>query len=351
MRSKLIWMMASVALIFSLQACSDDETQETPQDYDPEWSQESPRSTGKSDIADFAQPIPFGESVKGSVDETELDIYKMELTANDSFTMVMDVTEGDLAPDFRLFYGTSTSIRSDTFDVTSTQLTKGYTVDTSGTYLVIVRAYRNRGAGNYTLGATCDGGPCNGEFNEPVGEYDYFLEDACTSRARDCAFQKMTDLEDSLEQEAARQLYRECMAETAIDGDSCASICDKPEAYGICDSVGDLLVFYSQQDTACHNVLSDCMDECGEYAGVTLAEFDSESTAEGTCLFYGFNGTCDGYAQAHEACGGTLEPDTIAECTVYCWSTIGATIDDMDVICEEECGECDEACQETIDKL
>lgn len=328
----------SLLLIFS--ACAEKN------DYDPNWgSGDLPLGDGKADVIDLAPPITFDKKVEGSVDETELDLYKISLTRGDKITLRKDVTKGDLRPDVSLFTRSGSSIRSDDFDVTSKRLTKNYTIGSSGEFLVVVRAFRNEGAGSYEVLATCDGGPCAGEFPEPDPDDEFELFEAidCIDAARICALNELPRFNGAVGEKRSESIFNDCIEKTGTSlGTSCAPACDfSDDAADLCFDIKRSLPFYADQPAECTARVNECMDDCMDFG-----DFDGDdffSTTLGLCWSFGFNGNCDSLARSMPECGGDVTNET-AVCYEECLVMPGAFMDDMDVICEEECGECGIEC-------
>ena len=129
------FVIFSLALsCFALLGCGDDS------DYDPSWGDDQLFPSGKGDFLDIAEPIALGESKTGEVSNTQLDAYRLTLTAGDKFTLLKEVTSGDLRPDVSLYTGSGRSISSLNFDVANGRLEKSYQIESSGDYLVAIRA-------------------------------------------------------------------------------------------------------------------------------------------------------------------------------------------------------------------
>jgi hypothetical protein len=129
------------------------------------------------------------------------------------------------------------------------------------------------------------------------------------------------------------------MEQQHANGVSCETACDRID--GICDEFIAELPFYADESAECTEVLNDCIDICYDMAG--FSPFGSEPEAEAICFNGPLGGQCGRFARDHEHCGGTVPVNSGAECRALCETTSGAWIDDLDVICDEECGFCSDA--------
>lgn len=338
-----MWMLTAAGLLVG---CESEQAAEEA--YSEDWSADAPALAGKADLVDLAPEVAFGDTVTGQVDSKSLDIFQIKVQRGDRFQVLKRVKSGDLSPDFILFENARDAVRSDEFKVTRKSLFKEYTVPSTGTYILVVRAFRHRGEGQYSLEVACVGGPCNGEFPEPEPEEPMDVSDAasCIDDARQCALKAYRDGSDA----PGEELFQDCLGSVGtFDGGSCLPACAVDEdAEDICVDVARSVENYRGRDAACYEIVDDCMDVC---TGDNFGADELWSSPEMICWLTGFNGDCNFYATSRTECGGIVEEDTLAECHLSCLSTIGAWNDDLDVICEEDCGDCDEACQEVLDNL
>jgi hypothetical protein len=312
----------------------------TESTYDEAWGQDDIPS-GKADgILDSAPTLAFGTPRTGFVDDGNLDVFAMSLKLGDRFTLVEKVTSGDLSPHFTLYYGASSYVSSASWSRSGATLTKTYVAAQTGTYYIGVKPYQNVGEGNYELRATCTGGPCAGE--PVVVPMDADLRAECIAAARECAFEALPAYDGAVGPARARSVFQTCITTvTGDDGEACGEACDASDddsARALCDDIIGALPFYADQDGDCVDVVASCLDDCdGAASGADENAEEVWETSIGMCWNNGYNGACDSYARAHEACGGDNEADSPEDCIAHCESTEGAWIDDLDTICEEAC--------------
>ncbi len=346
-RTRSFLKFSTIALLALTVACTGDDSST---DYDPNWGDDQMLPGGKGDFLDLAPVLEFDDAAKGTVDSRQLDVYKITLTNGDKIRLVKDVTDGDLAPDFTLFRGSSSPIRSDEFDVSSKKLTKDYTITSSGDYLIAVRAFRNQGSGAYSLLATCTGGPCNGEFVDPPVDdgLDVADRESCIAEAFDCAFEVLPSKNGRVGETTARNILNSCLADKGVDGLSCAKACeDDSDATDLCNDIVRSLPFYADQPQECHFEVQSCMSDCTDI-GFDGSADELWSAPVSMCWMNGFNGNCDSFARKMTSCGGVVANET-AVCYEACWAGVGVWNDDLDVMCEEDCGACGVECTRQIE--
>lgn len=249
----------------------------------------------------------------------------------------MTVADGNLNPHLTLYSGVSTYVGSESWkrsDGPPVTLTKVYQAESSGRHYVVGRAYQDQGAGKFTVMARCTGGPCAGEYPEEKLDNDQAA--TCIMKARICAFDGMKIYAGNVGPARARSLFEGCLSQGQVDGVACSPACKESEPKELCEAIIGDIPFYADQSASCLKVLSDCMGEC--YGGNDSSHSeDFWTTPESVCWQAGFNGTCNTYARAHEACGGKLKEGSVGLCFDHCESTAGAWMDDLDTICSEEC--------------
>lgn len=331
----------------SLAACSEA----TSVDYDPNWGTDQFVPDGKADFIDLAPAIEYGGKAQGSVNSTQLDVYKLSVTNGDQFTVTMNVTSGDLAPDASLFRAGGGAIRSRDFSISGQKLTKDYVADGTSTLLIAARAFRNQGSGKYEISIECTGGPCNGDLLDPVDPIqDADISDIhdCLVDAFDCSFDELPSWGGRVGQTRAANIFKGCLAKTPMfDGTSCEQACDHDsDTQDLCNSIVSSLPFYADQSADCLQEVDNCMDTCMD--GDNGGSDEIWETGLAMCWENGFNGTCNGYATQLTACGGTVQNDT-AVCYATCYSSSGVWMDDLDTICEDECGTCGIQCGRELD--
>jgi hypothetical protein len=276
-------------------------------------------------------------------------LYVMELQTGDRLALDMTVLSGDLNPHISFFYGTSSYISSDSWNRDGNVLHKEYTAEYAGVYSVAARAYHNEGDGDFSLTATCLGGPCAGEFPDPVEELMPDEVNDCIMEARICAFDRLPRYHGSVGPSRSQFLFQECLSEQSTsEGISCSGVCGLTD---ICDRIIGMLPYYADQTAECVDVLENCMITCYDAGDIGSGHYGGEEyddIAEVMCLDGPLGGYCDAYASDHTLCGGEeYGPDTYAECQALCQTTTGAWIDDLDTLCDEECeGLCDQAQEE-----
>lgn len=310
-----------------LAACADSS-------YDDSWGADD-LVGGKADsLLDAAQLIELGDVGTGSITSRQLDLYAIDLRGGDKITATMRVTSGDLEPHFTVYAGGYSYVGSSTFNRQGDAIVKTYTLEETGRHYIAVRAYQNQGTGSYRFEIACTGGPCNGEPVVTTLSEDDVAE--CIGKARVCSFAALPQYGGSVGPARARTIFEGCLGDamTDLDGASCASACDG-ETRSLCDSMIAALPFYADVSAACLGELGECLEEC-----TSFDPWGSEPNTdrEWKCWESGFNGTCDGYARGHEACGGSEYAEgSVDECKALCQSTDGAWVDDLDVICDERC--------------
>ncbi len=334
MTTRMPYLLVSLAL--TLPACADAASDA----YEEGWGTEDIPG-GKADgILDSAPSLAFGGTGKGYVEDEQLDVFAMSLRLGDKFTLVEKVVDGDLSPHFTLYYGASTYVASKSWSRSGATLTKTYVAAESGLYFIGVKPYRGDGAGRYELRPTCTGGPCAGE--PVIVPMTIDLRAQCIDAARTCAFDKLPAFDGAVGAVRARSVFQSCLTTvTGDDGEACGEACIDPadaSAKDTCDAIVADLPFYADQDAACFKVVDDCLEECADAAHGDDANAEEVwQTTIGICWDAGFNGTCDGYARDHAACGGDVAADSDEDCHNYCESTTGAWLDDLDTICTEAC--------------
>jgi len=343
------WLTSACLLILTA-GCSGSDSP-----YDADWGADDLLSGGKADgLIDIAAPLAFDQVARGIIEGDMVNVYTMQLTKNDEFKMVMSATEGDLNPHITVFLGTSVYLRSDNWNLENQVLSKWYTATETGKYLVAVMAYHGQGEGRYSLTATCLGGPCNGEYPDPVETMEISDLARCFQEARVCAFGKLDQQGGAVDESQADQIFADCLAATGTeDGESCANTCQvvidheydiQPQA--LCDTITSALSRVSSQPVGCAAVLDNCLNVCHEMNdGDSYDELSY--TPEGMCWMSGFNGNCDSFFRGHKECGGDeYESDTLKECFEFCFSTTGAWYDDLDDACDMDCEEYCQAIEE-----
>ena len=327
-------------------ACGGEEATE----YDPTWGEDQLVLDGKADLIDGAQIMQLGDTKSGSVTTTSMDLFKIDLTNGDKIRATMIRKDGDLAPDASMFHSFGSSVRSADFSVEPGKLVKDYVIDGSATYLVAARAFRNQGSGKYELTIECTGGPCAGQPLPPDPDDELSVGDieSCIIDATNCALADLPRWNGAVAQTRASSIFNTCL-ESAImfDGTSCAEVCDENDDAGdLCSSVIAELPFYADQSTECVEELTGCMDWCADNNFGDPDELWSSEFA--MCWENGFNSTCNSYARQMTACGGPVQHET-AICYESCWASSGVWNDDLDVMCEEECGDCGILCSRELD--
>ena len=297
-------------------------------------------------VLSLAPEMAFGETVAGSITGEQIDIWAVDLKVGDEVTITKRVDDGDLAPDLLLFRGSASgSIPSVSHNADGAELSKTYNVDHDSRYVIAIRAWQERGAGDYSLSVTCNGGPCAGEVPDPVvAPLDNAQKMECVMKARRCSMDNMHRYNGAVGPARARKLVNDCLAEVTIDDwdsdlpRSCENACDD-DAEFVCDSLYKKLPWFADRNGECLQEWDSCMGECYSLGG----DFDSDDelyySTEVICAHEAlFNGNCWWYVNDLQICGGQLELESDEACLSYCQNTTGAFMDDLDIICEEECG-------------
>jgi hypothetical protein len=325
----------ALAALLLLSACTGQEP------YDDAWGSEA-LVGGKADgLLDTSTAIDYGDSVTGSVGGDSLVLYRLAVQQNDQFTVTMATTQGDLNPHVQLLLGTFAFVEAVDIEVGDQQVTKEYIAGSTGDHALVARAFQGQGAGAYELTVTCTGGPCNGEFPPPDEALDLADVNRCISRTRQCVTDRLPSLGTAVGPVRSRNLWDACLAEQAtVDGASCETACDGTD---ICDGLIADLPFYADHPTECMAQLGTCMDVCYDAGDVDENDTSGDDLLpEEVCLAGPFGGSCRFWPRETEACGGWMPADGRAECMSLCRTTTGAWIDDLDILCEEQCGFCDD---------
>lgn len=303
--------------------------------YVDDWGTEA-ISTGKADgLLDSAPVLAFDQVGTGYVEGDQLDVYAIDLRKNSTIAITQTVTDGDLAPHFTLYRGGTFHVSSTSFDRTTTAIVKTYALTESGRHYIGLKPYQGDGAGRYELKITCIVGPCTGI--EPVEPEPLEPGEAgnCIQKARRCAFDKLAAFNGAVGPARARSIFEGCMADSADE--RCDSVCATFDGgRELCDDIIGSLPFYADQSEQCLDTLESCMVDCYDIGGDGVPD-ELAYSSEGVCWQNGFNGTCDGYARGHAACGGEYADDSNEQCHALCQSTTGAWTDDLDLLCVEAC--------------
>jgi hypothetical protein len=336
--------IAALLALTTVAACAADT-------YDPSWDSNA-LAGGKADgLADDAPALTLDETPRsGDVGGDRMEIYKLSLQRTDRIEVVMEVTSGDLDPHMTLYRGLSTYVSSESWERDGNALRKVYEAEEQGTYFLAMRAYEQRGEGEYSVRAKCLDGPCAGNFPEPWTELEVDDVEQCITQARRCAFAALPAYDGRVGDARSTSIFETCLASVSLDdGSSCASACDwQPEetsfsydldaARNHCDYIVSILPFYADQDASCISELDSCFSDCAYYAQYSYGVDGFGDTAESMCLGGGFNGSCDTYARLTPACNGPAPEDGYALCEYRCRSVDGAFVDDIQDICGGDAG-------------
>lgn len=339
-----------LALALPLTACAGDEPP-----YDPDADAELAISGGKADgIYDIIPEIAFDTNETGSITGDDVEFYRIDLQRTDSVTVEMEATAGDLNPHLSFYYGANTYVSSDTWDRSGDTITKTYTAESAGTYLIAARVYRQstRG-GDYRVRITCSDGPCAGNFPDPVDFYDTSTVGECFTEAYDCALAALPRYDGRVGAARANLIMQECMATTSTgEGDSCASVCDwvNPEdrfdtGASACDALVSYLPWFADASDECMGEYDSCISDCIDLGDYSEGFYDQ---ALPTCINSGLNGDCPSYVRELEVCGGELIAESSGQCELHCLSTSGAFTDDTQDLCGRDAG-CDYGCEIDIE--
>jgi hypothetical protein len=305
-------------------------------------AQDSATGTSEADytrsggVLGQAPALKFGETKKGTINNSQIDVWAIEVSEGDKFTVVESITRGTLTPDFGVFAGGYSHLASASHDAQPKKLTKSYVATSGGKHFIGIAAYQNRGTGNYNIKVTCTGGPCAGEpFVAPL-EPEHVNQ--CIRKTRECALAKARPAAGGFVSIAkARAAWSECAGQVmADDGKACTTACDGDSEF-TCKAGVEAVKYFAGKPVACETVFKGCMEECTDSGGNGGWGGDSSTESESVCLDIGFNGTCPGYAKQRTECGGSVVLDSNEDCHALCHTTSGAWIDDLDVICEESC--------------
>lgn len=343
-----------IALLLSLawSGCAAD----TADVYDPDLDANEPTAGGKADgIFDIIPAIDFGDTVTGALEGDDVEFYSIRLRRTDDISISMTAEGGAFGPHVSVYYGSSTYVSSDEFDLDGDTVNKTYRLDGEGTYLIAARVYRNNGGGDYSLTLTCNDGPCAGNFPDPVSLLDVDAVAGCIETAHRCAFDALPAYDGRVGAARSNQIFQECLNDASTDdGESCSDVCawenpddDWDTARTLCDLIVEDLPFYADQDAACHAEVFYCMSDCTSDSFAGDAD-ELAYSAIGNCWEGVLNGDCDSYARDSEACGGTILAGSAGECDNFCESTVGAWTDDISDICGYD-SDCDDYCDVDIE--
>lgn len=340
-------MHRTLALLLVLAGCAADTSE-----YDPDFAPDQPLADGKADgIYDAIPDLAFDAPQSGDVGGERVEFFKLQLNRDERIRLEMRVDSGNLNPHMSFYYGISTYVSSATWERDGDVLRKEYVAESTGTYVLAMRAYQGEGEGDYTVTATCLAGVCAGDMPPPPESDLYISEVAgCITAARRCAFERLPRYDGRVGEARAALLFQECLAEATVDdGGTCASVCDwvnpddeRDTAADLCNPIIEALPFYADASPACLGELDYCMSDCHYYAGHDYGD-ELYYTTEAICWSSGLNGDCNSYAREHEDCGGRILADSAAECDNLCESTSGAFTDDISDICGRDAG-CDDYC-------
>lgn len=327
-----------VLLVALLAACAVDTA--GPND-DPELI------AGKGDVWDLARPLTLGTPITGHVDTRALELFWLDTDERDVIEIAVTRTSGSFDPRTALYTGGGADLSYDdgSFSETDDGNKKNLTA-TGGRHYVLVRANYYRGAGEFSLTASCIGGPCAGDF----GPADDNLVHAgtCLERARSCALTRLgsTDVTDVM---GAAALFDDCLAEQSVFDYDCTSACAiDGAANALCTTIVEALPFYASKSAQCRGLANDCLEECNgrEEYGSYLEEDDFEfwMNSEPVCWNdIEYNGTCDEFARKHVSCGGSdhavADQESFDTCMAWCGAISGAWGSDIDEMCGPGCAE------------
>ena len=317
-------LLAALASAVVVPACTPEE---------PADSEDQDLKT-KDGLLGMAPEMDLGKTASGAIGGGQIDAWALDLKGGDKVTVVMTVDSGDLAPDFSLFLSGTVKVKSKSFENGTKKLTKTYELESGGRHYIGVAAYKGKGSGDYSLVATCTGGPCKGE--PVVKKLDEEQAGECVRMARECSFARLPSFEGAVGPATSRSVFEECLEQAVLeeDGLSCSTACDLADRKAVCDGILEMFPFYADHSKACVAELDSCIEACYDGGSPGLV-----NGPEDVCLLNGFNSNCDAYARGHKACGGDYADGTVEQCHAFCKATFGAWNDDLDTICVEECGD------------
>lgn len=321
--------MASRNLLLSLAAASIIVACAAQEASNANGGSTSEADFSRNGILAQAPTMKLGETKKGTINNSQIDVWGIEVHEGDKFTVVETITRGTLTPDFGVFAGGYSYLASASHDAQPKKLTKSYVATSGGKHYIGIAAYQNRGTGNYNIKVTCTGGPCAGEpFVAPLEPEQV---NQCIQKTRECALAKARPASGGFVSIAqARAAWSTCIGQVmADDGKACTTACEGDNDW-TCKAAVEAVKDFAGKPVACEAVFEDCMEQCADYG-------DDSSESEAVCLENGFNGTCPGYAKQRTECGGSVQKDSNEDCHNLCHTTNGAWVDDLDVMCEESC--------------
>ena len=174
---------------------------------------------------------------------------------------------------------------------------------------------------------------------------DLDQQSECLYKVRSCAFDRLPGYDGYVGPTRARNIVNECLAEHTVDDNdsdlqaSCRPLCDGDNE-SLCDVLIGQLPWFADQNEACMQEWTYCVDDCHQEAGYN-SYWDVESlddTAEAVCTVGsgGLGGGCSSFIHKVKACGGTLdaEDNYLEYCTERCEDVAGAWVDDTSDLCD-----------------
>ncbi|MEM9864409.1 MAG: hypothetical protein AAF938_22605 [Myxococcota bacterium] len=320
----------------SLVACAAES------DGEPDLSAEPGIGADVADAKEDAfgsRSLAFGETLTGTTAGDGLVLFDIDLAEGDAFRVDVTRESGDLRPSVYLYEDADTFVSPESFDVDARSVSVNFLANNALEHVLVVRAHRGRGAGDFSITATCTGGPCAGDV-EPV-ELTLARADECLSKANTCTIQAVSAFEGELTIEDFQGLHAACLAE---QGAECVDACDFNENLTLaCLSMqNELGNIHRDGFTGCYAELEYCLDVCSDFNPWTYGE--PEFTEMATC-WIGYQGdsssatgSCLGYIGGVEACGGgEYAGDTVDGCLALCGETEGAWTEGPWDGCEEMC--------------
>ncbi len=307
--------------LFVLGACASETPEFEPTVDDP--AVDTAVAAAKADGAFGARDISVGDTVTGETSGDGLVLFTFDAEALDQIQIEVTRTSGDLRPAAYLFEGVENQLYPDDFDASSDNVRLNYSLDVTGEYYIVVRAYRGEGAGEFSATVSCVGGPCAGG-SRLTG---LARADQCLMRASDCALREVPSYGGRVGEVTAARILDECLAE---EGSDCTDACDAhPQLDRACDVIKFELTFLADQSRGCLVGASYCLDACNEASFYGYGEEDyftsatcwdghqgDSSSAEGNCVDY--------YAGLVDCGGSDYEGDTYDGCVALCEATDGA---------------------------
>lgn len=285
-------------------------------------------ATAKADGAFGATELELGQLATGNAAGEAFSLYAIQLGETDRVRISVTRTSGDLRPSAYLYRGTEIFLPPSDYETGDGTVTLNYEIADGGEHHIVVKAYQGEGAGEFELATECLGGACAGISANPIQR-----QSNCIETAAQCAIRALPRYNGRVGAVTAQRVFDNCIAEQPAEAceDACAG-----DGAAVCDEIVSHLPGLADQPAACHDVLTQCLDQCDEIGGFYSA--DTIEDASASACWTGYNGNCVELMQGHSACGGTeYDAGTVDACEAMCAATEGAWDEGPWDGCMDEC--------------